>query len=162
LGLNKGGGSILSAVSPSQTVFSIGYDFHWQNSDNGNVFAITNFRDATRSQTFSYDALNRLTSAQNAGTNCAALTVNGKTEYWGNNYGYDAWANLTQKSITKCSADNFSVAALNNNQLTGYGYDAAGLGPTPDGRATTSGSGSQAGATKPIPVKPHEIKPLRD
>lgn len=40
--------------------------------------------------------------------------------------------------------------------------DRAELGPTPDGRATTSGGGSQAGATKPIPVKPHEIKPLRD
>jgi len=72
------------------------------------------------------DALNRLTSAQNAGTNCASSTVNGKTEYWGNSYGYDPWGNLTQKSITKCSAENLSLTALVNNQLSGYGYDAAG------------------------------------
>jgi uncharacterized protein RhaS with RHS repeats len=67
-----------------------------------------------------------LTSAQNAGTNCAANTVNGKTEYWGNNYGYDAWGNLLNKSVTKCSAENFSIAVLTNNQLSGYSYDAAG------------------------------------
>ena len=77
-------------------------------------------------QTFLYDALNRLTSAQNAGTNCAATTVNGKTEYWGNSYGYDAWGNLLQKSVTKCSAENFSAVALANNRLSGYSYDAAG------------------------------------
>ena len=38
--------------------------------NNGNVYAITNNRDTTRSQTFTYDPLNRLLSAQNAGTNC--------------------------------------------------------------------------------------------
>jgi RHS repeat-associated protein len=120
----------MSASSPSQTVFSIGYDFHVGNgtsgADNGNAFGITNYKDTTRSQTFAYDALNRLTSAQNAGTNCAATTVNGKTEYWGNSYGYDAWGNLLQKSVTKCSAEYLSVAALVNNRLSGYSYDAAG------------------------------------
>ena len=35
-----------------------------------------------------------------------------------------------------------------------------GLGPAPDGRATTSGGGSQAATNRPIPVKPSEIKPL--
>jgi RHS repeat-associated protein len=54
------------------------------------------------------------------------MTVNGKTEYWGNSYGYDAWGNLTTKTPTKCSAENLSVTALANNQLSGYGYDAAG------------------------------------
>jgi RHS repeat-associated protein len=67
-----------------------------------------------------------LASAQNAGTNCATTVIGGKSEYWGNSYGYDAWGNLLQKSVTKCSAENLSVAALPNNQLTGYGYDAAG------------------------------------
>jgi RHS repeat-associated protein len=52
--------------------------------------------------------------------------VNGKTEYWGNSYGYDAWGNLLQKSVTKCSAENLSVVALANNRLSGYSYDAAG------------------------------------
>lgn len=119
----------MSATAPSRTVFSIGYDFHLGNgtsdADNGNVWGITNYKDQSRNQTFAYDALNRLISAQNAGTNCAASTANGKTEYWGNSYGYDAWGNLTGKSVTKCAAENLSLTALANNQLSSYGYDAA-------------------------------------
>jgi YD repeat-containing protein len=67
-----------------------------------------------------------LISAQNAGTTCAAATVNSKTEYWGNSYGYDAWGNLKAKTVTKCSTENLSVTAQVNNQLSGYGYDAVG------------------------------------
>ena len=41
----------MSAVAPSQTVYSIGYDFHVGNgtsgADNGNVFGITNYKDQT-------------------------------------------------------------------------------------------------------------------
>src|SRR5579864_1963574 len=47
------------------------------------LYGITNNRDNTRNQMFTYDALNRLTSAQNAGTDCAKKTVNNLTEYWG-------------------------------------------------------------------------------
>src|SRR6185437_12931759 len=109
------------------------YDFHIGNgtagsgTDNGNVWTITNYKDANRTQTFTYDALNRLASAQNAGTNCAAMTVNGKTEYWGNSYTYDAWGNLTNKNQTKCGGELWNAApALNNNQLPGYSYDIPG------------------------------------
>jgi RHS repeat-associated protein len=126
----------MSATAPSQTVFSIGYDFHLGNgtsgsgTDNGNVWGITNYKDTSRNQTFAYDALNRLISAQNAGTNCVATTVNGKAEYWGNSYGYDAWGNLLQKSITKCGAENLIVTADAHNWIhasgTDYQYDAAG------------------------------------
>jgi RHS repeat-associated protein len=120
----------MSASAPSQTVFSIGYDFHVGNgvtgADNGNVWGITNYKDNSRNQSFTYDSLNRLTSAQNAGTNCAATLLNGKTEYWGNSYTYDAWGNLTNKTVTKCGAENLSAPSLPNNQLSGYGYDAAG------------------------------------
>ena len=119
-----------SASSVSQTVFSIGYDFHLGNGtsggDNGNVWGITNYKDNTRNQAFTYDALDRLSSAQNAGTDCTASVLGGKTKFWGNNYGYDAWGNLLSKSVTKCSAENLSVTALANNQLSGYTYDAAG------------------------------------
>jgi RHS repeat-associated protein len=78
-------------------------------TDNGNVFAITNFKDANRSQAFTYDTLNRLTSAQNAGTNCTPITLNSKTIYWGNSYSYDAWGNLLQKTITKCGAETLPL-----------------------------------------------------
>jgi RHS repeat-associated protein len=121
----------MSANAPSQTVFSIGYDFHVGNgttgADNGNVWGITNYKDTTRSQTFAYDALNRLTSAQNAGTDCTVNVLGGNKKFWGNNYGYDAWGNLLSKSVAKCSAENLSVVAGTNNRLTGaYLYDAAG------------------------------------
>jgi RHS repeat-associated protein len=145
----------MSATAPGQTVFSIGYDFHVGNgtsgSDNGNVWGITNYKDNSRNQSFTYDALNRLISAQNAGTDCTKSTVNGKTEYWGNSYGYDAWGNLLAKTVTKCSAENLSVTALTNNQLTGYGYDAAGnmISDPTDGVTLTYDAESQmATATK--------------
>ena len=125
----------MSASAPSQTIFSIGYDFHIGNgttgADNGNVYNIYNYRDRSRDQSFTYDSLNRLLSAQNAGTNCAASTVNGKTEYWGNNYSYDSWGNLTTKSVSKCSAEAMSLWADGHNWAhavsgTDYQYDAAG------------------------------------
>ncbi|MGC2696055.1 MAG: hypothetical protein WA738_09705, partial [Candidatus Angelobacter sp.] len=117
----------MSAVAGSQTVFSIGYDFHVGNGDNGNVWGITNYKDANRNQTFTYDALNRLTSAQNAGTDCSKKTLNpNQTEYWGNNYGYDAWGNLQGKSVTKCSAENAVFTMSVKNQALYYPYDAAG------------------------------------
>jgi len=102
-----------------------GYDFHAGNgtagsgTDNGNVFGIINYKDTThgRDQTFTYDALNRLLTAQNAGTDCTAKVLQNKTEYWGNNYGYDAWGNLLQKTITKCGAENLSVTADGHNWL---------------------------------------------
>jgi hypothetical protein len=59
----------MSASTPGQTVFSIGYDFHAGNgtagsgTDNGNVYGIYNYRDRSRDQSFTYDALNRLASA---------------------------------------------------------------------------------------------------
>src|SRR6476646_7346533 len=124
----------MSASAPSQTVFSIGYDFHVGNgtsgADNGNVFGITNYKDNTRNQTFTYDLLNRLASAQNTGTTCAAAVLQNKSEYWGNSYIYDAWGNLLQKTVTKCGAENLSVTADAHNWIhasgTNYQYDAAG------------------------------------
>jgi RHS repeat-associated protein len=103
------------------------YDFHLGNGDNGNVYGITHYGDQTRNQAFTYDGLNRLTSAQNAGTDCTKTLPDGHTEYWGNNYGYDAWGNLLGKTPTKCAAENLSLTATANNQLQGgYTYDAAG------------------------------------
>ena len=126
----------MSANAPSQTVYSIGYDFHLGNgttgADNGNVFGITNYKDTThgRDQAFAYDALNRLVSAQNTGTDCSVTVLQNKTEYWGNSYVYDAWGNLLQKTVTKCGAESLIVTADTHNWIHGsgtdYQYDAAG------------------------------------
>jgi hypothetical protein len=85
-------------------IFDIAYDFGLGNGDNGKVLNITNFKDTTRNQSFGYDSVNRLTSAQNAGSDCSLPTLNGKTKYWGNSYTYDEWGNLNQKTVTKCGA----------------------------------------------------------
>ena len=95
--------------------------------DNGNVTQVVNYRDQTRNQKFTYDGLNRLTSAQNLGTDCTTVVLGGKSKFWGNSYSYDAWGNLLGKTPTKCSAENLSVTAGGNNQLQGGNtYDAAG------------------------------------
>jgi RHS repeat-associated protein len=132
----------MSASAPGQTVFSIGYDFHsgtgtaGSGTDNGNVFGITNYRDQTRNQTFTYDALNRLASARNAGTDCTATVLGGLKKFWGNNYTYDAWGNLIGKSLLQtpapaaCAGENLSLTADAHNWIhasgTDYQYDAAG------------------------------------
>jgi uncharacterized protein RhaS with RHS repeats len=96
------------------------------------VFGIINYKDTThgRDQTFTYDALNRLLTAQNTGTDCSVTILQNKTEYWGNSYVYDAWGNLLQKNVTKCGAENLSVTADAHNWIHAtapdYQYDAAG------------------------------------
>jgi len=44
----------MSASAPSQTVFSIGYDFHYGAGNNGNVWGITNYKDNSRNQSFTW------------------------------------------------------------------------------------------------------------
>ena len=133
----------MSANAPSQTVFSIGYDFHsgtgtaGTGTDNGNVFGITNYKDSTRTQTFTYDLLNRLASARNAGTDCSVTVLGGLKKFWGNTYTYDAWGNLIGKALLQtpappaCAGENLSLTADARNWIhaTGgsdYQYDAAG------------------------------------
>lgn len=82
--------------------------------NNGNIYSVTNVKDSTRTQTFTYDPLNRLTSA-------------GDQTHWYNSCTYDAWGNLTQKTKgTLPYGESLSTSATANNQLLGYSYDAAG------------------------------------
>jgi RHS repeat-associated protein len=116
--------------------------------DNGNVMQITNKMDGTRSQMFSYDSVNRISvggSVNTSGTNC-----------WGEQYGYDAWANLKTISFpssiynSSCTQwDNLNVGISGQNQInspSGYGYDAAGnLTAAPGGATYTyNGEGEMA------------------
>jgi hypothetical protein len=86
-----------------------GYGFHAGNgtagsgTDNGNVFAITNYRDANRSQAFTYDALNRLASG--------ASSANTGSFSWGENYSIDAWGNLQISPMgTKAHGGTFQLS----------------------------------------------------
>jgi RHS repeat-associated protein len=135
---------LLSAASPSGTVFSECFDFHLGvaiNSppcafsastagDNGNVYQIVNNRDNTRTQNFMYDWLNRIQQAYSSGTQ------------WGETFGptatapgvapttagIDTWGNLLNRSgVTgKTKTEGLSVSVGTNNQLSGFGYDPAG------------------------------------
>jgi hypothetical protein len=102
-----------------------------------NVTGITNNVDASRSQSFTYDHLNRILTAETSSTFATS-----PTHCWGESYTYDQWGNLTaigvaSSSYNSCTQESLSVTALSNNQLstTGYSYDASGNMLT-DGRNT--------------------------
>jgi RHS repeat-associated protein len=105
-------------------ILDLNYNFNLSAGDNGNVIGITNNRDSTRTQSFTYDALNRITTGKTSstsGSNC-----------WGETYTIDQWGNLTTigavSGYTGCTQENLSVSATTNNQLSasGYSYDLAG------------------------------------
>lgn len=117
----------MKAWSSSGTAMDLTYNFNLGTGDNGNVVGITNNVDGTRTETLSYDSLNRLVTAKTQGTsgsNC-----------FGVQFSYDPWGNLTATSVlsgyTSCSATTpyaFSISIDGNNRVTtsGFSYDAAG------------------------------------
>ena len=118
-------GSCTDAAN-NRNVLVYSYSFSLGASDNGNVTAITNNRDNTRSQNFTYDALNRLASAQ---TQTTGVTIP-NSNCWGLNFGYDAWGNLLSSTYTGPSGCGqplpLNISATTNNQIAGYCYDVAG------------------------------------
>jgi RHS repeat-associated protein len=121
---------LLSAATPTQTVFSLSYGYGATGQNNGNPSTIVNNLTAGRTQTFTYDALNRVATAQSQATTGAAC--------WGQNYGIDSWGNLTTENVTKCSAGSLSIGVDGGNHLTGgFAYDAAG-NLTQEGTGTPS------------------------
>jgi len=127
--------SLVGGANPVQYLFRRCYDFHMKGGvsgsvggvtcsfsgttpgDNGNVYQITNQMDDNRTQNFTYDAFNRITSAYTNGTN------------WGETYTIDPWGNLTNRGPvsgkTNYEALSASPASV-QNRLPGFGYDAAG------------------------------------
>jgi RHS repeat-associated protein len=111
------------ATSAVGTLMDRVYGFASGTANNGNVLTIKNCRDFNRGQTFSYDALNRISRAITSGPN------------WGESFTIDAWGNLTNRTQLpgKISYEPFNAAPagadptpLSHNQLVGYAYDAAG------------------------------------
>jgi RHS repeat-associated protein len=116
------GGPATPCSAPTQTgnLLDFTYAFNLGTSDNGNVVSITNNRDTTRTQNFTYDQLNRVATAKTTSTTGANC--------WGLSFGYDIWANLTSASVAQCSAPalSLSVSAQNKITNTGFSYDASG------------------------------------
>jgi RHS repeat-associated protein len=93
------------------------YNFSAGAGDNGNVLSIANCRDTTRTQSFTYDALNRIASAQSSGTQ------------WGETFTIDPWGNLYSRAgiSGKTYSEPLPYSSTNQNQLSpGFGYDPAG------------------------------------
>jgi RHS repeat-associated protein len=100
----------------------------------GHVYSITNNLDTTRSQTFTYDQLNRITSALTTSTHATS-----PAHCWGETYQFDnsptggAWGNLTQiaattnPAYTGCSQESgFNANGDGNNHLNSFSYDTSG------------------------------------
>jgi RHS repeat-associated protein len=94
-------------------------------ANSGHVYGITNNLNTKRSQVFTYDQLNRITSAGTTDTTTAATC-------WGNKYTYDAWANLLSQSAwtptyNACTESTMGgVTADGNNHISGLSYDTSG------------------------------------
>jgi RHS repeat-associated protein len=112
-------------------------------ADNSDVVGIFNNRFPNRSQSFTYDSLNRILAATTTATNSTDLA-----DCWGEAYVYDnqsngggAWGNLTNingaspSSYNGCTQETLSVSASAKNQISSNGYDLSG-------NVTSSGTAS--------------------
>jgi RHS repeat-associated protein len=123
----------VASTDPPNGGFDFGYSFVDANGhNNGNVVQITAAgAQWYRGQTFTYDSLNRISTAASVATPSTDLA-----HCWGEQYSYDAWANLvsitpTQPTYNGCTQEsgfNFSGAIGTSNRITaaGYNYDTAG------------------------------------
>jgi RHS repeat-associated protein len=90
----------------------------------GHVFSISNNLNTSRSQSFGYDQLNRITTA--------GTTATSGTYCWGYQFGYDAWGNLLYQqgwapNYNGCSEPTMSPVTLDgNNHISAFAYDASG------------------------------------
>ncbi len=124
---------VTGSAPPYQNLYQRCYDFHMKggisatlgitctfpdaSGDNGNVYQIVNKLDGNRTQNFTYDAFNRISSAYTSGVN------------WGETYTTDAWGNLTNRGpVTgKTNYELLNAAPANvKNQLSGLCHDTAG------------------------------------
>jgi RHS repeat-associated protein len=97
----------------SAALFDKQYSYGTAGANNGNIYTITNVKDSTRTQSFTYDPLNRLLTA-------------GDQMHWSNTYVYDAWGNLYQKNPGSLPGEGMSKVPDTNNHLSGLTYDAGG------------------------------------
>lgn len=116
-----------SGTSPDILNLSYDYTSAAQPANNGTVQAIHYFtqpgvEDQTKSESFKYDQLGRLSAAQ-------TLTVNGTAGTWSLQWAYDRFGNRLSQSLV---GGNVSIGQPNvlvdvtTNRITGFCYDAAG------------------------------------
>ncbi|MGC2744010.1 MAG: hypothetical protein WA672_12530, partial [Candidatus Angelobacter sp.] len=91
---------------------TLSYQPSQTNQNNGSVYSIADQLNSSLTQTFTYDQLNRLSTATES--------------RWGLTFGYDAWGNFLQQTVTLGSVGARNDTANTHNQLTGRSYDVAG------------------------------------
>ncbi|MGB9232559.1 MAG: hypothetical protein WCC24_22655, partial [Terracidiphilus sp.] len=118
-------------ISTSNTLLSKTYNFNLGSGDNGNLYGVLDGMDGlglnrpNGTVNYTYDTLNRLSSAATLGQNCTAM--NGGTKDWATTYTVDPWGNLTAKTPTLCQGESMATTtATNRNQLAAASYDSAG------------------------------------
>ena len=90
----------------------------------GHVYSISNNLNSSRSQSFTYDQVNRILSAGTSATSGSYC--------WGYLYNYDAWGNLLAQAgwtpnYNGCSEETMgSVNADGNNHVSAFAYDTLG------------------------------------
>jgi RHS repeat-associated protein len=109
-------------------ILDLKYGFNFGSSDNGNVMSITNNRDSTRSQAFTYDPLNRIA------TGAASTYAISPSHCWGESYIIDRYGNLSaigsiSSAYNGCTQDNLNISlSSTTNRITtsGFTYDSSG------------------------------------
>lgn len=109
-----------------QTSLATFFELQPSFNPNGTVSGVANAITSGRTQTFGYDYLNRITSAQ--------TTAASGSYCWGQaipTNGYDRYGNLLTINSTQCSAPTISLSVntagyYNQVTNTGYSYDASG------------------------------------
>jgi RHS repeat-associated protein len=106
-------------------LLDLSYGYGLGTNDNGNVLAITNNKNTARSQSFTYDNLNRILTAKEGTAWGVSFTTSTGSP------GIDAWGNVFQTSaISGTSINPMGITQVigDNNQFTvsSYTYDAAG------------------------------------
>jgi RHS repeat-associated protein len=104
--------------------------------NNGNVVEIYNNLNMERTQLFSYDSLNRLSTAETLSNNQPWYQGDDNlSNCWGEQYSYDPWGNFSaitpvSSLYTGCTQESLSMSPTAKNQLqdtnNDYVYDAAG------------------------------------
>jgi len=119
LNLNSSGTALSSCTAgvPSGNLLDLSMGFNYGSGDNGNVMSWAATGQQTFNRSYTYDALNRLSTMSAPGSTCSGLS-----------WTYDAWGNRTNQTATGGTCYTFSQAVDTNNRLTGspYQYDAAG------------------------------------
>jgi|SRR5579883_470385 len=103
---------------PSGNVQDFSYGFNFGSSDNGNIINWAGTGQQSFNRSYGYDSLNRVSSLSSPSDphGCTGLS-----------WGYDAWGNRTDQTVTGGSCLTFHQTANTLNRLgSPYQYDSAG------------------------------------